>query len=74
MVKKQPAMQQKKGTRVGSLGEEEPLEEGTDNTFQYSCLQNPMDRRAWRLFPYGHKESTRLKQFSTHTSFFYFLV
>ena len=27
MVKKQPAMQQKKGTRVGSLGEEEPLEE-----------------------------------------------
>ena len=23
--------------------------EGHDNSLQYSCLENPMDRRAWRV-------------------------
>ena len=31
-----------------SLGQEEPLEKGDGNRLQYSCLENPMDRGAWR--------------------------
>ena len=33
---------------VRSLGREDPLEEGTGNPLHYSCLENPMDRGAWR--------------------------
>ena len=29
-----------------SLGQEDPLEKGKGNLFQYSCLENPMDRGA----------------------------
>ena len=28
-------------------------EEGNDNPLQYSCLENPMDRGAWRVQPMG---------------------
>ena len=44
MVKNLPAMWE---TWVLSLGQEDTLKEGM-NPFQYSCLENPMDRRAWR--------------------------
>ena len=27
------------------------------NPFQYSCLENPMDREAWQAIVIGHKES-----------------
>ena len=30
--------------------------EGNSNPFQHSCLENPMDRRAW-WGPWGRKES-----------------
>ena len=31
---------------------------GYSNPLQYSCLENPMDRGAWRAYsPWGHKES-----------------
>ena len=30
--------------------------EGNVYTFQYSCLEKPMDRRAWQASPWGHKE------------------
>ena len=41
--------------------------EGNGNPFQYSCLDNPMDRGAWRATVYGvTKRWTRLKQLSTH--------
>ena len=45
---------------------------GHGNPLQYSCLENPMDRRAWWVT--GHrvaKSQTQLKQLSTaqHTSF-----
>ena len=33
---------------VLSLGWEDPLEGGHDNPLQYSCLENPIDRGAWR--------------------------
>ena len=33
------------------------LGRGHDNRIQYSCLENPMDRRAWRTAVHGgHKE------------------
>ena len=36
--------------------------EGNDNPFQYSCLENPMDRGAWRATVHGVKQSwTQLK-------------
>ena len=37
-------------TWVQPLGEEDPLEEGmaTRNPLQYACLQDAMDRGAWR--------------------------
>ena len=31
--------------------------EGNGNPFQYSCLENPMDRRVWRATAYGVTES-----------------
>ena len=41
---------------------------GNGNPPQYSCLENLMDRRAWRATVHGVTESwTRLKQLSTHT-------
>ena len=37
------------------------------NPFQYSCLENPMDRGAWWATVHGvTKSQTRLKQLSTH--------
>ena len=38
-----------------------------DNPLQYSCLENPMDRRAWWATVHGVAKSwTRLKRLSTH--------
>ena len=34
-------------TRVRSLGQEDPLEEGIGNPLQNSCLENPTDRGTW---------------------------
>ena len=47
MVKNLPAVQE---TWVQSLSQEDPVE-----ILQYSCLENPMDRGAWRA-PWGCKE------------------
>ena len=41
--------------------------EGNDNPLQYSCLENPVDSRAWWAAVYGVAQSrTRLKQLSMH--------
>ena len=45
LVKNLHAMQE---IRVQSLGWEDPLEKEMANPLQYSCLENPMDRGAWR--------------------------
>ena len=37
-------MQELQEVGVRALGQEESLQEGTDNPLQYSCLENPMDR------------------------------
>ena len=44
MVKKLPSVQK---PQVRSLGWEDPLEKGMA-PLQYSCLENSMDRGAWR--------------------------
>ena len=39
---------------VGSIPESERSPgEGNDNLLQYSCLENPMDREAWRATVHG---------------------
>ena len=45
MVKNPPAVQE---TRVCSLGQEDLLEKEMATPFQYSCLENSMNRRAWQ--------------------------
>ena len=42
-------------TWVQSLGQEDPLKNG--NLLQYSCLENSMDRGAWRATVHGVAKS-----------------
>ena len=41
---------------------------GNGNTLQYSCLENSINRGAWRatVSPWGHKESDIAEWLSTH--------
>ena len=58
MVTNLPALQE---TQVQSLGGEDSLEKGMASPLQYSCLENPMDRGAWRATASGvTKSQTRL--------------
>ena len=64
VVKNSLPMQETQKTRVQSLGQEDPPENSTGNPLEYSCLENPMDRGAWRATVNGlTKNQTRL---STH--------
>ena len=69
MVKNLPAMQE---TRVQSLGWEDILknEMATHSSIpsiQYSCLENPTDRGAWRATAHGVAKSwTRLRDLTQH--------
>ena len=66
-VKSLPAMRE---NWVQSLGWEEGNGEGNGNPLQYSCLENPMDRGAWRTtVPGVAKSRTRLSDL-TFTSLF----
>ena len=47
-VKNLPSVQEIKKKQVQSLDQEDPLEEENGNPLQYSCLENPMDKGAWR--------------------------
>ena len=47
-VENLPEMQELQKTWVQFLCQEDPLEGGHGNPLQYSCLENPMDRGAWR--------------------------
>ena len=55
VVKNLPACQCRKHneTWVWSLGREDPPEEGIATHSLYSCLENPMDRGAWRATVHG---------------------
>ena len=39
---------------------------GNGSPFQYSCLENPMDRGAWRASSWGRKESGMTEQLIRH--------
>ena len=60
MIKNLPAMQE---TQVQFLAQEEPLEKANGNLFQYSCLENSMDRGGWQATLHGVAQSwTRLSK------------
>ena len=44
-------------TQVQSLGWEDPLEKGNGYPPQHFCLENPMDRGAWRAMVHGVAKS-----------------
>ena len=52
-----------------SLGQEDPLEKEMlqMGTLQYSCLENPMDRGAWRAAVHSIAGSDMTEQLSAHT-------
>ena len=59
LVARMPAMQE---TPVQSLGQEDPPKEGGGNPLQYCCLENSMDRGAWRTTVLGVTESDTTDQ------------
>ena len=64
-VKNRSTMQ---GTRIRSLGREDPLDEGRATHYSILAWRIPMDRGAWGGYsPPGHKESdtTEATQHST---------
>ena len=64
-VKNLFAMQE---TQFQSLGQKDPYGEGNGNLLQYSCLENPMDRRAWWATVHGiAKSQTRLRNLKKKT-------
>ena len=64
MVKDLPTMQE---TWVQFLAWKDPLGEGNGNPFQYSCLENSMDRGAWQATVHGITQSqTRLRAYHFH--------
>ena len=69
-IKNLPAVRE---TWVRSLGWEDPLEEGTVNPLQYSCLENPHGQRSLAghgqrslagYSPWGRKESDTTERVS----------
>ena len=42
------------------------LGEGNDNPLQYSCLENPIDRRAWRITVQAVAELDTIEHTHTH--------
>ena len=56
-------------TWLWSLGWEKSLGTGHGNPLQYSCLEYPMDRGAWRAIVHGVSESqTQLSDWAQHST------
>ena len=68
LVVKNPPANAGDARDVGSIpGSERSSERGNGNLFQYSCLENPMDRGNWWDTVHGVvKNRTRLTQLSKH--------
>ena len=56
-VKNPPAVQETQETQVQSLGQEDSTRGGDGNPLQYSCLEKPTDRGAWRVTDHGVAKS-----------------
>ena len=68
MVKNPPANAGETGNAGSIPGSGRSPGGGQGNPLQFSCLENPMDRGAWRAIVHRVTKSwTRLKQFSMHT-------
>ena len=68
LVVKNSPMQEKQERRVQSLDQEDSPGDGNGNPLRDSCLENPMDRGAWRATVHGvAKGQTRLQGLNTHT-------
>ena len=62
-------MQEMQEMQVSSLGQEHLLDKEMA-TLQYSCLENHMDRRAWKGAVHGvSKQSDKTELLSTHTHY-----
>ena len=57
LVKNPPANAGDVRDRGSILGLGRPPGGGHDNSLQYSCLENPMDRRTWRATVHSVKKS-----------------
>ena len=53
--------------QVQSLGQEDAPGGGHGNPLQYSCLENPMDRGAWRATVHGVSKSQTTTEATEHT-------
>ena len=53
-------------TWVRPLGWEDPLEKEMATPLQYSCLENPMRREAWRATSMGSQELNMTEQLNHH--------
>ena len=53
MVKNPPANSGDAGLTGSTSGERRSLGGGNGNPLQYSCLENPMDWRAWQAMLHG---------------------
>ena len=57
------------GDAVSVLGSGRSPAGGNGTPHQYSCLENPMDREAWRVIVHGvAKSRTQLSELSTATA------
>ena len=69
MVKNGPATAGDERDPGSILGQEGPLEKDTSHPLYYSCLENSMDRGAWRATVQRvAKSRTQLKRFKMHTN------
>ena len=59
------AKQETQEMQIRSLSEEDPLEKGNGYPLRCSCLENPMDRGAWRATVQRVKEADTSGQLST---------
>ena len=66
MVKNPPANSRDAGDNLIPGSGRSPGEEN-GNSLQYSCLENPVDRGAWRATVHGITESDMTEHIHTHT-------